>query len=748
MEGRKKSGTLRRSFYSAKKRLAAWVLAAAMICTNVGTDLSVAYAAESSETVTFEMYGSDLVTAIEDAIASDHAVSPGDLDFTNGDIGEFENLFFGEGKVLEAYPAVENESIDAEVRVFVRLPEDADNAYMVTGEEELIFLYVNNGEDTISCRTTIYDDEGEKLKTTKAVKVRSFEDAFGEEEVNYISKPVETVPSETQPEAGPGVPEESESAAPTEPETSAPEESESAAPTESETSAPEESESAAPTEPETSAPEESESAAPTEPETSAPEESESAAPAESEAAPSVEESAEESKEETEAETEAEEKPQITEKAEPQESVTAQISRHNAPMVAETEAEKTEETEEKEPESTEESEEESKEKEESTEESSEAGTEESTEASSEAGTEESTEASSEAGTEESTEASSEAGTEESTPAETTQAESTAPATPSQPQAPQEKPQTDSVNKADVNDLVGIGNSSTAKAYVTTLNRLDIQLPERTVYTLYVQHILNTDIGSYLDEEEITLTDRNFVDGVYTADLSKLAYDREGVEVVTDTLTITQDQFAENGSALASIDYQVAEGYKAVSASGIALMTIYIGTWDDVVIEPEEGNLVVKVNFLNEKYIPVGDPFAFEVEGEDAGGQKVYNVNFDLADNFADIGLTGYTTELEADSAERFVLTGTVLTSKKPITTEEIVTVDVIFVAGDVEYTVQHKYQSLENPAEYILAEDDTEKVQGKRDDLTAAAAKQVYGFTARDIEQQVIGEDTVVEVLYD
>ena len=704
MEGRKKSGTLRRSFYSAKKRLAAWVLAAAMICTNVGTDLSVAYAAESSETVTFEMYGSDLVTAIEDAIASDHAVSPGDLDFTNGDIGEFENLFFGEGKVLEAYPAVENESIDAEVRVFVRLPEDADNAYMVTGEEELIFLYVNNGEDTISCRTTIYDDEGEKLKTTKAVKVRSFEDAFGEEEVNYISKPVETVPSETQPEAGPGVPEESESAA----------------------------------------------------------------PAESEAAPSVEES----KEETEAETEAEEKPQITEKAEPQESVTARISRHNAPMVAETEAEKTEETEEKEPESTEESEEESKEKEESTEESSEAGTEESTEASSEAGTEESTEASSEAGTEESTEASSEAGTEESTeasseagteesteasseagteestPAETTQAESTAPATPSQPQAPQEKPQTDSVNKADVNDLVGIGNSSTAKAYVTTLNRLDIQLPERTVYTLYVQHILNTDIGSYLDEEEITLTDRNFVDGVYTADLSKLAYDREGVEVVTDTLTITQDQFAENGSALASIDYQVAEGYKAVSASGIALMTIYIGTWDDVVIEPEEGNLVVKVNFLNEKYIPVGDPFAFEVEGEDAGGQKVYNVNFDLADNFADIGLTGYTTELEADSAERFVLTGTVLTSKKPITTEEIVTVDVIFVAGDVEYTVQHKYQSLENPAEYILAEDDTEKVQGKRDDLTAAAAKQVYGFTARDIEQQVIGEDTVVEVLYD
>ena len=755
MEGRKKSGTLRRSFYSAKKRLAAWVLAAAMICTNVGTDLSVAYAAESSETVTFEMYGSDLVTAIEDAIASDHAVSPGDLDFTNGDIGEFENLFFGEGKVLEAYPAVENESIDAEVRVFVRLPEDADNAYMVTGEEELIFLYVNNGEDTISCRTTIYDDEGEKLKTTKAVKVRSFEDAFGEEEVNYISKPVETVPSETQPEAGPGAPEESESAAPTESETGTPEESESAAPTEPETSAPEESESAEPTEPETSAPEESESAAPTEPETSAPEESESAEPTEPEAAPSAEESAEESKEETEAQTEAEEKPQTMEEAEPQESVTAQISRHNAPMVAETEAEKTEETEEKEPESTEESEEESKEKEESTEESSEeeteesteasseAGTEESTEASSEAETEESTEASSEAGTEESTEASSEAGTEESTPAETTQAESTAPATPSQPQAPQEKPQTDSVNKADVNDLVGIGNSSTAKAYVTTLNKLDIQLPERTVYTLYVQHILNTDIGSYLDEEEITLTDRNFVDGVYTADLSKLAYDREGVEVVTDTLTITQDQFAENGSALASIDYQVEEGYKAVSASGIALMTVYIGTWDDVVIEPEEDMLVVKVNFLNEEGVPLEHTKGFQVENSGTAESKAYHVAIDLS---AAINLTGYTLSLEDDNTE-FTLEDTTLKSVQPFTTADSKTVNVICIADTVEYKVEHLLQSLENPEEYEKqATDDT--LFGKVGSLTEAVPKQIPGFAAKEVENKEIGTDTVVSIYYD
>ena len=35
------------------------------------------------------------------------------------------------------------------------LPEDADDMYLVTGDEEIIFLYVNNGEDTISCSTNI-----------------------------------------------------------------------------------------------------------------------------------------------------------------------------------------------------------------------------------------------------------------------------------------------------------------------------------------------------------------------------------------------------------------------------------------------------------------------------------------------------------------------------------------------------------------------------------------------------------------
>ena len=213
MEGRK-SRALRRTVYSVQKRLLAFTLATAMILTNVGANINTAFAAGSSESITFSMSGSQLVDAIDEAIANGNEVTAADLDFTNGKIAEFEELFFGEGKVYEVFPEPEGGSMDAELRVFVRLPEDADDMYMVTGDEEVIFLYVNNGEDSISCTTEItrMDDGEEKIKKTKRVTVKSFEAAFGDEEINIISKPVDEtkVPEETN---GPAI---DETAAPVE----------------------------------------------------------------------------------------------------------------------------------------------------------------------------------------------------------------------------------------------------------------------------------------------------------------------------------------------------------------------------------------------------------------------------------------------------------------------------------------------------------------------------------------------------
>ncbi|MFR4927691.1 MAG: hypothetical protein ACLUB3_07340 [Clostridium sp.] len=50
------------------------------------------------------------------------------------------------------------------VKGICKASADADDTYMVTGEEEVYFLYVNNGEDTISCSTTVTRTENGKRK--------------------------------------------------------------------------------------------------------------------------------------------------------------------------------------------------------------------------------------------------------------------------------------------------------------------------------------------------------------------------------------------------------------------------------------------------------------------------------------------------------------------------------------------------------------------------------------------------------
>ena len=491
MEGRKRSCMLKKSVYNMRKRLVALALAAAMVCTNVGADLNAAYAAtSSSESVTFEMTGSQLVTAIEEAIENGNVISPGDLDFTNGDIAKFESLFYGEGKVLEVYPDPDGGSMDAELRVFVRLPEDADDMYMVTGDEEIIFLYVNNGEDTISCSTNITRMENgvEKVKKTKRITVKSFEAAYGDEEINYISKPVEETTA-TAPEDvnGPGTEE-----------TIAPD---TTVPTvegtvdETTTVVPGESESTdAPREEQTTAPEEG-STAPTEGVTETSTEAAATEEATTEEATDAPETTEEKTQEA-AEADAPE----PEAAEPEAATgepVASIIRHYAPVVADNEegnaeeAPKVEEAKEPEAEPEEKTEavketEAPTEKEtepvapaetESTTEAQEGNQEESPAAASDETTAEAGESTdpSETTTEGTTAAPSE-GDETTTPETTTDAAETPAATeevqvgtPSDVTKPEVKPE-ETVNKASTTDLVGMGYCSTAKVYTTTINQL--------------------------------------------------------------------------------------------------------------------------------------------------------------------------------------------------------------------------------------------------------------------------------------
>ena len=486
MRGRSRRKKRTGKMVSLQKRFLAFMLAFAMIFTNVGTDLHVSFAA-SGNRVDFTIGGADLVDAIRQAIEDENVVSQDSLDFTDGATEKFEALFFGDGKVYEVYPDIQGDSMEAELRVFVKLPADADDTYMVTGEEEVYFLYVNNGEDTISCSTTVTRTENgkEKEKTTKRITIKSYEDKFGDEERNIISKPAETAPAEKPSEA---VNEETTENVvnPTdaEKETTAAEETTEVPETKEDV---EESKE----QPEETKEEETEAA------TEAPEEitePETEAPAETEAAESETEASE-----PEAEAPAEEPAQEGE-------VTASISRHGVPLVAmkedaenaadgaePTEPEKEEAAEATEPVKEEKAEELKKEEASEPETAPEPETETTVE---ETTTEETTaekttaeaekesrpegsaaeETTAEAETEpevpagpgettvpEGTPESTEPETEPAQPAETTAAiPETLPAP--QPEAP--------AKTADDGDLVGIGYCSTAKVYKSTLNALRV------------------------------------------------------------------------------------------------------------------------------------------------------------------------------------------------------------------------------------------------------------------------------------
>lgn len=322
MEGQKRPRVFLQKRYNTQKRFLALMLAFAMIFTSVGTDLNVAYAAEGNR-VDFEIYGADLVEAINDAVETQSPVTADDLNFTNGAIEKFDALFFGEGKVYEVFPPVEGGDMDAEVRVFVRLPEDADDMYMVTGDEEVIFLYINNGEDTISCSTKIIRtvDGEEKVKSTKRITVKSYEDKFGEEESNIISKPEETLPAVPETSAPESQPEETPAETLNPAETTAPEETTIP----EETEAPDATEESSETEETTEAPESTEA-----------QETETSEETKEEVTEAETEATEAEKEETEAVEETEEPETETdeEKSQDDSAVTlSSISRHQVPVVA-------------------------------------------------------------------------------------------------------------------------------------------------------------------------------------------------------------------------------------------------------------------------------------------------------------------------------------------------------------------------------------------------------------------------------
>ena len=189
------------------KRLTAIGIAAALTLTNIGNTLSTVYAASGGEHRDLSVRGADLAGAIMDMIrgldGSQKTVQPDELEFSQGRVEKYNRLFFeGTGSLYEFYPEIDGQDQEASVRTFIRLPEDADASYELTGDEQLVFLYENGGESSISFSTAVEHENG-KIQKTSRVSVKSYKEAFIKED-NYL-KDEQEKPQESETQAGESV---------------------------------------------------------------------------------------------------------------------------------------------------------------------------------------------------------------------------------------------------------------------------------------------------------------------------------------------------------------------------------------------------------------------------------------------------------------------------------------------------------------------------------------------------------------
>ena len=162
MEGRGKSR--RRNPYQTWKRRASAMLAVLLTLSLVLGDISglsrTVMAGQRSVKEEFRIHREAILKAAEEAIEKGEPLSQPLAIASDEEKTEtkYQELLPADGTVYEIFPETEQvQEVDSlELRVFIRLEEGADPAsYTLTGEEELIFLYVNGGGVTAEGRVNI-----------------------------------------------------------------------------------------------------------------------------------------------------------------------------------------------------------------------------------------------------------------------------------------------------------------------------------------------------------------------------------------------------------------------------------------------------------------------------------------------------------------------------------------------------------------------------------------------------------------
>ena len=211
---------LRKKFRRGLAAFLAFVLTMTSVNTVSLADVSNAL---ETEKATFVMSGEDIVESAQAAIDSGSTFTYEDLGIeeTGSTAKEYQKLFTN-GTVYEIAPSYdldEEENADgANLRMFIRVKGETEG-YQITGEEEIIFLYINDSESKIAFRSRIDDYVTDKVTVKGNSSLAETEKPVLDENGNAIEgdKPAQTPEESTVPSGETGSVEETK-----EPETEAP----------------------------------------------------------------------------------------------------------------------------------------------------------------------------------------------------------------------------------------------------------------------------------------------------------------------------------------------------------------------------------------------------------------------------------------------------------------------------------------------------------------------------------------------
>lgn len=139
----------------------AFLLAFSIAFTNMGSSAINAIAGSEMEREEFRLHVEDIRKAAEEAIENDEPIGEDFFQINGSDqnlVEDYEKLLDADGTLFEIFPEIETVkgTGSIELRAFLRIAEDGDPAsYALTGEEELVFLYVNGNDEPAAARLNI-----------------------------------------------------------------------------------------------------------------------------------------------------------------------------------------------------------------------------------------------------------------------------------------------------------------------------------------------------------------------------------------------------------------------------------------------------------------------------------------------------------------------------------------------------------------------------------------------------------------